>query len=45
VRVGEDNYLAAEGQLHKEELKAAIVQAHNEYYSDTATAFEQLIEP
>lgn len=45
ARVGEENYLAAQGQLHQEELKAAIVQAHNEYYDDAATAFEQLVEP
>lgn len=44
-RVGEANYVAPDGKLHVEQLKAAIVQAHNEYYGDTVTAFEQLIEP
>ena len=45
LQVGEGDYVAEDGQLHVEQLKAAIVQAHNEYYSDTATAFEELIEP
>ncbi len=45
LRVGEDDYVAEDGQLYVEQLKAAIVQAHNEYYADTATAIEQLIEP
>ena len=45
LRVGEDNYMTADGKLHREELKAAIIQAHNEYYTDMATVLEQLIEP
>jgi len=45
LQVGEDNYVAADGQLHLEQLKAAMVQAHNEYYADTAAAFDQLVEP
>lgn len=45
VQVGEDNYVAADGKLQIEQLRAAIVQAHNEYYGDTVTVVEQLIEP
>jgi hypothetical protein len=28
-----------------EQLKAAVVAANDEYYGDTVTVFEQLIEP
>lgn len=45
LRVGEDNYATAEGQLQVEQLKTAVVEANNEYYGDKATTFEQLIEP
>jgi hypothetical protein len=44
-QVGEDQYVAADGHLHLEQLKTAIIQAHNEIHGDAATAFEQLVEP
>jgi TIR domain len=42
--VGEEHYVAGDGGLDREKLKAAIVRANNEYYGQSATSFEQLVE-
>jgi len=43
--VGEKEYASANGGLHHEKLKEAIVKANNEYHGQSATSFEQVIEP
>ena len=42
--VGEKHYVAEDGGLDHEKLKAAIVRANNEYYAQNATSLEQLVE-
>ena len=43
--VGEKHYVTDDGGLDHEKLKEAIVRANNEYYSQNATSFEQVVEP
>ena len=43
--VGEKEYASANGGLHHEKLKEAIVKANNEFHGQSATSFEQVIEP
>lgn len=41
---GVEHYVADDGGFHHESLKEAIVKANNEYYSQNATSFEQVVE-
>lgn len=42
--VGEGHYAAGDEGLEHEKLKEAIVKANNDYHSQNATSFEQLVE-
>jgi len=43
--VGSGNYVERDGLLDHEKLRSAIVMANNEYHGQSATSFEQILQP
>jgi len=41
---GGGDYLSADGKVNLERVKEAMVKAQNDYYSDSATSFEDIVE-